>query len=372
MAYSIIPHLIITAIIFQGLLWIGRKIGFDLINHQKLYRRLNSDSLRSPKTLQFSNSKLKEFSSYTSLRQEITEEHKIYIAKVYWLILVIVLISLLLLLFAGLPLRTSSKIVNFLKTPLSLGNMTPRGTMMWFVLLLGSLNLFFPLRKLLRLRKRYDLDSQTKLLEDTREPILYLRSFHQDTVESDTEVGGVIDEFVRTGSNPPKKSPEERLVSVLTSVGPVVAVGKPKEKLPQLGAIRFYFRDSEWQEKVAALMKLSQMVVIQAGHSQGTEWEMVTAIKLLPPERLLFSFVHWQALNSRERQLDYEIFRRQMERLCGFNLPEKINGAYFMYFRNDLTPRFACIKGWKKYLLSRKSRLNISEVMKQVMNQAAV
>lgn len=372
MAYLIIPQLIITAIIFQGLLWVGRKIGSNLINHAKLYRllfRSNSDPAKSPVTLQFSNSKLKDFSSYASLRQETTEEHKIYIAKVYWHTLLIVLISSLLLLASGLPLRTSSRIINFLKAPFIL---TSRGTMMWFVLLLGSLNLFFPLRKLLRLRKRYDLDSQTKLLEDTREPILYLRSFHQDTVESDIEVGGFVDEFVRTGSNPPQKSPEERLVSGLKSVGPVVAVGKPKEKLPQLGAIRFYFHDNEWQEKVEALMKLSQMVVIQAGHSQGTEWEMVTAIKLLPPERLLFSFVHWQALNSRERQLDYEIFRMQVERIYGFNLPEKINGAYFMYFRNDWTPRFACIKGWKKHLLSRKSRLNISEVMKQVMNQAAV
>ena len=345
MAYFV-GQLIGGVAFFQGLLWIGNKIGAYLITHARLYRFLfrSTPALAiSPSTLEVSNCNLKEFAKYARPRQAITDEHKIYVVRIYWHILLVVLIASLLLLAS----------IYFV----------------WFVLPLSCLNLFSPLRKFLRLRKRYHLDSQNKLFEDTREPILYLRSFYQDRINSDLEVGGFVNEFVRPGSNSSPKSPEERLVSAFSRVGPVVAIGKPKEQLPELGAIRFYFDDSRWQEKVEALMTVSQIVVIQAGHSQGAEWEMQTAMRCLPPERLVFSFVHWQALNSRERQLDYDIFRMQTKRIYGLNLPEKINGAYFMYFRADWIPRFACIKGWRKYLLSRKSTATISEAMKQVLNQ---
>jgi hypothetical protein len=382
MAYLIgqlIGQFIGTAVVFQGLLWVGREIGSYIITYAKPYRllfRSNPVPFSPQIAMRFSNSKLREFFKYARLWQGITEEHKIYIAKIYWHIVNVILVSILLFLALGidqlivLPLARGHILDMTLTVVLKIFSSSIDNP--WFVLLLGFINLFFPLRKLLRLKKRYSFDSQVRLLEDERGPILYLRSFYQDTVESDLEVGGFVDEFTRTESNLPKKSPEERLVAVLTSVGPVVAVGKPKEKLPQLGTIRFYFDDSDWQEKVEALMKLSQIVVIQAGHSHGTEWEMLTAIKLLNPERLIFSFVHWQTLSRRERQLDYEIFRMQVSRIYRFNLPEKINSAYFMYFRNDWVPRFACIKGWKKYLLSRGSTLTISEAMKQILNHAAV
>ena len=46
------------------------------------------------------------------------------------------------------------------------------------------------------------------------------------------------------------RTPEQELADILEHVGPVVAVGKPGEPLPELGAARLYVSHDEWQGKV--------------------------------------------------------------------------------------------------------------------------
>ena len=47
---------------------------------------------------------------------------------------------------------------------------------------------------------------------------------------------------------------EEQLVKSLSSVGPVVAVGEPNERLPALGAARLHFQQDEWRQGVVTLL----------------------------------------------------------------------------------------------------------------------
>jgi hypothetical protein len=63
----------------------------------------------------------------------------------------------------------------------------------------------------------------------------------------------------------------------------VVAVGKPQEHLPPLGAARLYVRSEDWQSKVKRLMRQAQAVVLvlftrnlqdQAHKAQGFQWEI--------------------------------------------------------------------------------------------------
>ena len=80
---------------------------------------------------------------------------------------------------------------------------------------------------------------------------------------------------------------EQELTRVLSRVGPVVAIGRPGDSLPELGAARLYARDDEWRAKVSELMLRARLVVIRAGPTPGLQWEIEEASRLLPPERVV-------------------------------------------------------------------------------------
>ena len=64
------------------------------------------------------------------------------------------------------------------------------------------------------------------------------------------------------------------MAEILAHVGPVVAIGKPGEPLPELGAARLYVADDQWQAKVIELMGKAALVVIRLGASPGLLWEI--------------------------------------------------------------------------------------------------
>lgn len=125
-----------------------------------------------------------------------------------------------------------------------------------------------------KLSKRFRANPRKALVKDLRGPILYLRPFDIEAKE-----GGLGDYNVDV-------RPDETLALALKGVGPLIAVGKPGDKLQPLGAIRLYFDHNSWQENVEALMSFSRLVIIEAGcssrlNSSGLEWEMSTTIKRL-------------------------------------------------------------------------------------------
>jgi hypothetical protein len=103
-------------------------------------------------------------------------------------------------------------------------------------------------------------------------PVLYLRSFSDDARASKTV--GMLTE-------------EEQLVEALLPFGPVLAVGRPGESLPEVGATRLYLSDDEWQERVARMMSEAILVVIRTGASHGLAWEVDTAVRAVAPQSLL-------------------------------------------------------------------------------------
>lgn len=224
----------------------------------------------------------------------------------------------------------------------------------YLVLPLGLSNFVgdFTFKALKRRSKRQAFNSKEELCKDPRAPVLYLRPFHLDP----PELPSIILPF-RTPSEHLKHlsggSPEEALTELLRQLGPVITVGKPGEELPQLGAIRLYFNDEDWQEKVTALMTLSQLVVIQPGYTEGLEWEMSLAKAHLQHYRLLFSFVCWRTLRKEPRQREYEIFKLSFERIYCISLPEQIGSALYLYFDHDWTPHLDYEGGYVNAILTR-------------------
>ncbi|MEV0375165.1 transferase [Streptomyces sp. NPDC050636] len=115
------------------------------------------------------------------------------------------------------------------------------------------------------------------LLADGRRPVLYLRSFDDDDTTNQVDDGAVVNIHSR----------EEQLAGALGAVGPVIAVGKPRETLPQLGAARFYLPLDDWQPAVLRLMELSQLIVLRLGLGDGLWWEVEQARATQPARKLV-------------------------------------------------------------------------------------
>jgi hypothetical protein len=84
------------------------------------------------------------------------------------------------------------------------------------------------------------------------------------------------------------RTEEELIADVMSEIGPCVAIGRPGEKLPELGFTRLYIGDEKWQEAVLQFMRRAQLVIIMGGSSRNYAWEVGKALELVEPHRLLF------------------------------------------------------------------------------------
>ena len=65
----------------------------------------------------------------------------------------------------------------------------------------------------------------------------------------------------------------------LTTAGPFVAIGKPGERLPQLGASRLYVGYFEWQTVVQSYIARSDLIILIAGKTHWVQWELVNVLR---------------------------------------------------------------------------------------------
>lgn len=113
--------------------------------------------------------------------------------------------------------------------------------------------------------------------------VLYLRSFGDDEL---------LDPTARFGRLVTPRY-EETICRGLATAGEVVAVGRPGERLPELGAARLYADDADWRDVVTALMREAALVFLVAGSSEGIRWELETVLGLRdrPPVVVFFPFL---------------------------------------------------------------------------------
>ncbi len=116
------------------------------------------------------------------------------------------------------------------------------------------------------------------LLNDVRPPILYLRSFSADWDELPAEVTPAFqrNRGVTPGLN--AWSVEQTMAVDFADVGPMVAIGRPGDALPMVGAGRIYVSDAAWKDVVKVMMDGSRAIVLRVGHSAGLRWEVETIV----------------------------------------------------------------------------------------------
>jgi hypothetical protein len=130
-----------------------------------------------------------------------------------------------------------------------------------------------------RMHARFKLANQAT---DTRAPVIYLRSFRFDKrlARRPLAIGRVVSIYTQ----------EEQLVQAVRDVGPVVAVGRPGERLPQLGAQRVYLEDMDWQQQILSWFACAALVIIHVPPelTEGVSWEIEQSLSVVMLDRLVF------------------------------------------------------------------------------------
>lgn len=191
--------------------------------------------------------------------------------------------------------------------------------------------IFFPLFHFSK--KLTARSAEETLARDPRAPVLLLRSFRYDTDRTLRQWGvrlaaGLI------GGHPQTTSPEQALVGELGVIGPVVAIGKPGERLPKLGAARLYVADDQWQDKVRELSSRAALTVLGIGESDGLFWELERIVGQADPTRVLL----YEPPLAKERDGIYARFVERANRVLPRSLPAQLGIARYIGFHADWTP----------------------------------
>ena len=80
------------------------------------------------------------------------------------------------------------------------------------------------------------------------------------------------------------------LPALVLLTGPFVAIGKPGERLPQIGAHRLYVGDADWQQVVTSYITRAEPIILIAGKTTWVQWELSNIAALGRLNRLLIVF----------------------------------------------------------------------------------
>lgn len=186
---------------------------------------------------------------------------------------------------------------------------------------------------LMRQSKKYSAPrADTILRQDSRPPVVYLRSFSDESNDQS------FSSYFRGAWSPtiagsvPGWAPREQdsLAPILSQVGPYVAIGKPGERLPELGASRAYVSDSDWQTCVSQWISAARLIVIRTGATRGLRWELGEVVRQGKLTCLL--------LILPSRADDYSAFREWACEVLPHQLPNQQPRQRLMIFNLTLQP----------------------------------
>jgi hypothetical protein len=156
--------------------------------------------------------------------------------------------------------------------------------------------------------KRHDAARARLPVEGDRRTVLYLRRFRHDSTMGSVFISTL------TRSKEGWGTQEQELARAVQAFGTLVAIGRPGEDVPPLGAIRTYVDESSWQGAVAVAMQSASLVILRADFGPNIEWELRHAIATLNPQKLVI-FIDDMSLS------DYTKFREHIRSSLKLSLP---------------------------------------------------
>jgi hypothetical protein len=124
-----------------------------------------------------------------------------------------------------------------------------------------------------RVRKNFQKTLQESVAEDTRPPVLFLRSFDKDG-EAPLSIMDAV-------SKDSKKiiTYEDIAIGYAEMIGPVIAIASPYRAVKDiLGAAKGHFED--WQSTILKYMETASLIIMRPYDSEGILWEFEQLVKL--------------------------------------------------------------------------------------------
>jgi hypothetical protein len=149
---------------------------------------------------------------------------------------------------------------------------------------------------LVRARRYFQVQADSLLAVDRRPPILFLRSFDDDEKQQFASSQKALLDF----------SLETRLSNHFFRFGPFVAIGSPKETLPQPGAARVLLGDDEWQGRVLDWMQNANLIIMYSGMTKWVNWELRQVVESGRATSLILMFPEIKAWRSARRKASVE------------------------------------------------------------------
>ena len=146
---------------------------------------------------------------------------------------------------------------------------------------------------------------------DSREPILFLRSFKEDRAALPKPRLSPLGRLLLFGR--PAKSIDEVLLEEASRYGPVIAAGSPSDLEPPFGAARGYFDNSEWQSVVSELINRSRLIVVCVDQTRGIHWELNEILEHGGYRKALFLLPDALVHRGENREVIQMIKRRSLE-----------------------------------------------------------
>jgi hypothetical protein len=183
-----------------------------------------------------------------------------------------------------------------------------------------------------------ELTVQEAMEKDPRRPILYLRPFKADKLAYETVQSKSVSKnlsllgigpalvFFAFGVGRPKRA-EELIVDILDPLGPVIAIGRPSEKIPYVGAARLYVGD-QWKDVVQEFMKRSQLIVMVAGSTPNFTWEIGQVFRNTPFVKTIILLPFFK----KHEPTEVERFVVTLAQCSGLSVPNYLGATRAIYF----------------------------------------
>jgi hypothetical protein len=153
------------------------------------------------------------------------------------------------------------------------------------------------------------------MASDRRRPVLLLRSFADESM-SIAETSSFV---LTSGQMSSLARMEESIADQLRPFGPLIAIGKPGESLPRLGASRNYYSDAQWQAAALELMREALLIVVIAGVSPGLRWELEAIARAGHQSKLLV------VMPEPHRRRRWDVIAEELRDVPGFDgLPREV------------------------------------------------
>lgn len=178
-------------------------------------------------------------------------------------------------------------------------------------------------------RKNLEILSFNDVIESNKKFVLFLRSFEDDGKSKEMPISL----FTLSVQHP---TFEEQIAKDFKNFN-LIAVGRPEEELPELGANRLYIANELWKEQVTLLINKASFIIVKPSFSDGLNWELDTIIKKGVLSKVIIFHLFKDSPNKKLQKFYYNKFEKMMSKMFSVKLQSYLPNTIYSYFQKDMT-----------------------------------